>query len=140
MTRRVALVLFAAFAPILPTVAAAQNPAKQSAADPPDESNPPEEDESVAPKKYILNPLEAERNIKIGDFYWNKKNYRGALSRYKDATRYNPSSVEGFLKLGEAAERLNNGEEAKAAFRKVIALAPDSKFAVVARKKLASKS
>jgi outer membrane protein assembly factor BamD (BamD/ComL family) len=103
---------------------------------PPDETNPPEEDESVAPKKYVLNPLEAERNIKVGDFYWSKKNFVGALSRYKDATRYNPSSAEAFFKVAETEEKLHNPVAAKAAFQKVIHLAPDSKFAAAAKKKL----
>ena len=115
--------------------APSQKPAEQQ---PPDETNPPEEDESVAPKKYVLNPLEAERNIKVGDFYWNKKDFAGALSRYKDATHYNPSSAEAFFKVAEAEEKLHNPVAAKAAFQKVIHLAPDSKLAATAKKKLGS--
>jgi tetratricopeptide (TPR) repeat protein len=103
---------------------------------PPDETNPPEEDEAVAPRKYVLNPLESERNIKVGNFYWNKKEYRAALDRYKDATRYNPSSAEAFFKVAETEEKLHNEDAAKAAFQKVISLAPDSKFAATAKKKL----
>jgi len=102
----------------------------------PDEANPPEEDESVAPKKYVLNPLESERNIKIGNFYWSKGNYHAALNRYQDATRYNPSSPEAFFKVGEAEEKLKNKDAAKAAFQKVISLAPDSKLAREAKRKL----
>ncbi|MGH9694317.1 MAG: hypothetical protein ACRD5Z_09260, partial [Bryobacteraceae bacterium] len=75
---------------------------------PPDEANPPEEDESRAPKTYVLNPLESERNIKVGNYYWDKKNYRAALGRYQDATRYNPSSQEAFFKVGETEKKLKN--------------------------------
>jgi outer membrane protein assembly factor BamD (BamD/ComL family) len=113
-------------------------PQKSAQQLPADEANPPEEDESVAPRKYVLNPLEAERNIKVGNFYWKKADYIGALDRYKDATRYNPSSAEAFLKVGEAEEKLHHDNNAKAAFEKVIKLAPDSKFAAEAKKKLAS--
>ena len=108
----------------------------RSFAQPPDEANPPEEDESVAPKKYVLNPLESERNIKVGNYYWDKKNYRAALGRYLDATRYNPSSQEAFFKVGEAEKKLKNKEAAKTAFQKVIQLAPDSKLAQEAKRKL----
>lgn len=101
----------------------------------PSEANPPEEDESVAPKTYVLNPLESERNIKVGNFYWNKKDYRAALSRYQDATRYNPSSAEAFFKVGETEAKLKHMDAAKVAFQKVIQLAPDSKLAQEARKK-----
>lgn len=108
----------------------------RSLAQQPDEANPPEEDESVAPKKYVLNPLESERNIKIGNFYWSKGNYHAALNRYQDATRYNPSSPEAFFKVGEAEEKLKHKDAAKAAFKKVISLAPDSKLAREAKRKL----
>lgn len=111
---------------------------KKTADSLPDETNLPEEDESLAPKKYVLNPLEAKRNIEVGNQYWNKGSYQGALSRYKDATRYNPSSPEAFLKLGLVQEKLHNNAEAKAAFQKVMKLAPDSKFASEAKKKLGS--
>jgi len=108
----------------------------RSLAQQPDETNPPEEDESVAPKKYVLNPLESERNIKVGNFYWSKGNYHAALNRYQDATRYNPSSPEAFFKVGEAEEKLKHKDAAKAAFQKVISLAPDSKLAREAKRKL----
>ncbi len=118
----------------------AQKPASppQKQVEPPDEDNPPEEDESVAPRKYVLNPLEAKRNIDVGNFYFKKGEYLGALDRYRDATRYNPKSAEAFLRVGEAEEKLHKADKAKAAFEKVIELAPDSKFAAEAKKKLAS--
>ena len=110
---------------------------------PPEEDNPPEEDASVAPKVYPLNPLEAERNIKVGNFYMRQRTvrgYRAAVGRFEDATRYNPNSVEAFFRLGEAQEKLKNKDGAKAAFQKVLQLAPDSKLAREAKKKLESKS
>lgn len=92
----------------------------------------------MAPKKYVLNPLEAKRNIEIGNFYWKKADYLGALDRYKDASRYNPHSAEAFLRVGEAEEKLHHETAAKTAFQKVIKISPDSKFASEAKKKLAS--
>ena len=109
---------------------------------PPEEDNPPEEDASVAPKVYPLNPLESERNIKVGNFYMRQRTlrgYRAAVGRFEDATRYNPSSAEAFFRLGEAQEKLKNRDGAKAAFEKVLQLAPDSKLAHEAKKKLGSK-
>ncbi len=112
----------------------------KSAQQPPDESEPPEEDESVAPEKFVLNPLESDRNIRVGNYYWHKGNYRAALGRYERAARFNPSSAEAFFKVGEAEEKLKNRDAAKTAFEKVIQLAPDSKLAHDARKKIESKS
>jgi tetratricopeptide (TPR) repeat protein len=105
-----------------------------------DEENPPEEDESVAPEKFVLNPLESDRNIRVGNYYWHKGKFRAAAGRYSRATKYNPNSPEAFFKLGEAEEKLKNAEAARQAFKKVMALSPDSKLASEAKRKLGSKS
>ncbi len=109
---------------------------------PPDEDNPPEEDTSVAPKVYPFNPLESERNVKVGNFYMRQgttRGYRAAAGRFEDATKYNPNSAEAFFRLGEAQEKLKNKDAAKAAFEKVLHLAPDSKLAHEAKKKLGTR-
>jgi len=102
----------------------------------PDEEQPPEEDESIAPEKYTLNPLESERNIKVGNYYWHKGKYRAAAGRYERAAKYNPSSAEAFFKLGEAQDKLKNKEAARVAYERVTKIAPDSKLAQEAKKKL----
>jgi len=120
---------------------AANSPTAQQSPD--DEALPPEDDESVAPKVYPLDPLESARNIKVGDFYMHQgkpAGYRAALGRYEDATKYNPSSAEAFFKLGEAEEKLKNKNAAKIAFERVIQLAPDSKLAHEAKRKIGNKS
>jgi TolA-binding protein len=62
--------------------------------------------------------------------------YRAALGRYEDATKYNPSSAEAFFHVGEVEEKLKNRDAARVAFEKVLQLAPDSKLANEAKKKL----
>jgi len=126
----------------------AQNPAPapqatQKPQEPPDETNPPEEDDSLAPRTYAFDPLQSDRCIKIGNFYMHQgtsKGLRAALGRYEDATKYNPSSAEAFFKVAEAEEKLKNKDAARTALQKVISLAPDSKLAQEAKKKLGSKS
>ncbi len=102
----------------------------------PDESTLPEEDESVAPEKFDFNPLESERNVKVGNYYLHKGKYRAALRRYEWATKYNPSSPEAFFKVAEAEDKLKNKDAERIALKRVIDLAPDSKFAREAKKKL----
>jgi cytochrome c-type biogenesis protein CcmH/NrfG len=114
-----------------------QNQSPQSQA--PDESNPPEEDESVAPEKFVLNPLESERNVKVGNFYMHKgtaSGYRAALARYERAAKFNPNNAEAYFKMGEAEEKLKKKDKAKIAFERVIQIEPDSKLAHEAKKKL----
>lgn len=129
--------LFAVYSTVAP---AQQNPQKpsQQQSQPPDEANPPEEDESVAPEKFVLDPLESDRNVRVGDFYMKQgsRGYHAALGRYERATRYNPGNAEAFFRIGEVEEKLKNKQAAKIAYRKVLDIAPDSKFAHEAKKKL----
>ncbi len=113
---------------------------KPQPAAPPDEANPPEEDESLIPEKVPLNPMEAERSIRVGTFYMHKGKWRAALQRFELATKYNPSSADAFFKVGEAEEKLKNNDAAKIAFEKVVHLAPNTKLAQEAQKKIAKKS
>lgn len=99
------------------------------------EEAPPEEDESVKPKEFSFNPLEAEHDIRIGNYYFKRKNYPAALSRYEEATKWNPNLAEAYLRMGETAEKLKDKKTAKAAYQKYIELAPDSKDAERVKKK-----
>jgi tetratricopeptide (TPR) repeat protein len=115
------------------------NTAPGSQLPPSEEDLPPEEDSSAAPRTYAFNPLESERNIKVGNFYMHQgtpSGYRAAAGRYSDATKYNPTSADAFFKLGEAEEKLKRKDAAKTAFQRVVQIAPDSKLAKEAKKKL----
>ena len=103
------------------------------------EQEPPEEDDSLKPKEYSFNPLEAERDFKIGTYYFKKGSYKAAASRFLDATRWNPTYAEAFLRLGESEEKLKDKTAAQAAYTKYLELAPDAKDAESIKKKLANK-
>ena len=79
----------------------------------PDDANLPEEDESVAPEKFVFNPLESDRNVRVGNYYWHKGKIQASLRRYEWATKYNPSSAEAFFKVAELAADSKLGHEAK---------------------------
>jgi tetratricopeptide (TPR) repeat protein len=119
---------------------------KQSPKKPPDqpkaqpqEQEPPEEDESLKPKEYSFNPLEAEHDVQIGNYYFKKGNYKAALNRFREATRWNPNYAEAFLRLGDSEEKLRDKQAARQAYEKYLALAPEGKEAESVKKKLASK-
>ena len=106
---------------------------------PPKPQEPPEEDESIAPKEYAFNPLQASKEIKIGDYYFKKKNFRAAANRFREATRWNPGLAEAYLRLAESEEKLNDQAAAKEAYTKYLELNPDAKDADAIKKKLARK-
>ena len=120
--------LFAAC--LLACILSAQKPA----APPPE---PPEEDESLLPKVYALNPVQAKKEIVAGDYYLKKPNYSAAVRRYLEATRWDPGSAEAFLKLGEAHEKLREYGPAREAYLKYIELGEDAKEKDAIRKKMA---
>ena len=108
--------------------------AQKPAAPPPE---PPEEDESLAPKVYALNPVQAKKEIVAGDYYFKKPNLSAAAKRYLEATRWDPGSAEAFLKLGETRERLREYGPAREAYLKYIELGEDAKEKDTIRKKMA---
>jgi tetratricopeptide (TPR) repeat protein len=120
-------------------LAAQQPPAPKKPAPPPaqKEEEPPEEDESLKPKEYTLNPLEAERNVTTGNFYFKKGNYRAAARRFEEATKWDPSAAEAFLKLGESDEKLHDRKGARDAYTKYLEVSPEAKNAAEIRKRLA---
>lgn len=101
------------------------------------EQEPPEEDESLAPKTYSFNPLEAEKDLKVGLYYFKKGNYKASTSRFREATLWNPTFAEAFLRLGESEEKLKDKKSADEAYSKYLALSPDGKEADAVKKKLA---
>jgi tetratricopeptide (TPR) repeat protein len=115
---------------------AAQEPKKPAEQQ---EQQPPEEDESLKPKEYSFNPLEAEHDVQIGNYYFKKGNLKAAMNRFREATRWNPSSAEAFLRLGDTEEKLKDKQGAREAYTKYLELAPDGKEVEAVKKKLAGK-
>src|ERR1700730_6854898 len=66
------------------------------------ESEPPEEDDAAKPKEYAFNPLQAEHELRVGEFYMKKGSYAAAVARFTEATKWNPTLAEAYLRLGEA--------------------------------------
>ena len=102
----------------------------------PREQEPPEEDESLVPKVYSFNPLQAVREVKIGNYYFKKGNFRAAAQRFLEATRWDGTLAEAFLRLGEAREKQRDRKAAAEAYAKYLEIAPDAKDAADVKKRL----
>ena len=100
------------------------------------EEVPPEEDTSLAVKEYSFNPLQAEHELKVGNFYFRTGKYRSAAMRFREATKGNENYSDAWLRLGETQEKLKDPSAAKEAYTKFLALASDAKNAPEIRKKL----
>jgi tetratricopeptide (TPR) repeat protein len=108
----------------------AQKPAAQPV-------EPPEEDPGLAPRQYSFNPVQAQKEINAGNFYFKKGNYHAAAMRYIEATQWDSGSTEALLKLGESWEKMKDYDSARDAYTKYLAIADDAKTAESVKKKMA---
>jgi tetratricopeptide (TPR) repeat protein len=91
------------------------------------EEVPPEEDASLSTQSYSFNPLQAKKDVGVGDEYAKKHNYRAAAGRYRSATKWDDGNQDAWLKLGEAEEKLKDPDAARQAYSKYLELATNSK-------------
>ena len=59
----------------------------------------------MAVKEYAFNPLQAQKEIRTGNYYFKKGSYRAAAGRFEEATKWNGGEPEAWLRLGEAEEK-----------------------------------
>jgi len=100
-----------------------------------DKADGKEEADTTQPKG--LNPLLAEKDLKIGDYYFKRKNYVAAIQRYSEAIEYQPNRTDAYEALARAYEK--NGDRSKAVdvYRNFIQKNPDSPKVAEFRTKLA---
>ena len=100
------------------------------------EAIPPEEDKSLATQDYGFNPVQAQKEIRTGNYYFKKGSYRAAAGRFVEATKWNSGEPEAWLRLAEAQEKLRDKTAAREAYEKYLELAADAKNADDIRKKI----
>lgn len=108
---------------------------------PPSVEEPPEEDETLLNKRgeYEFNPLQSQKEVKIGNFYMKKGSWRAAAGRFLEATLWDPTNAEAFYRLGEAHEKMGDKKGYTQAWEKFLELAPEDKRAAALKKKLSEK-
>ena len=115
--------------------------AGRAAVQPPPAAELKEEDTGVTvDKEYVFNPLQAEKELRTGDFYAKKGSHKAAASRYLEAVKWNPTLAEGWRKLAISREKLKDDKAAIEAWKKYLELDPAAKDAKAIRKKVDSKS
>ena len=97
---------------------------------------PPEEDKAKLPEEYSFNPLKSKKDVTVGEFYFKKSDFKAAAGRFREATKWNDSNAEAWLRLGDAEEKMHDTKAAREAWEKYLQLAPDAKNAAEVRKKL----
>jgi tetratricopeptide (TPR) repeat protein len=106
---------------------AKNHPASKSAVTDLDVSDSP--DTSGVQEFHAWNPMKAMKDIEVGDYYFRRKNYRGALERYKDALYYKDNDAVASFRLAVCEEKLGDKTEARRYYEQYLKILPEGPFA-----------
>ena len=83
-----------------------------------------DEDEQYAPRQtsYAFNPVQARKELKVGNYYAKKGKHRAAAGRYLEATRWDANFAEAFWRLGLAQEKLDQPAAAIESYTRFLSL------------------
>jgi len=80
------------------------------------------------------NPHKAAKDIEVGDFYFKKKNYAAAESRYREALYYKDNDALATYRLGVCLAKMDRPDEARAQFESYLKILPNGPQAEDAKK------
>ena len=81
-------------------------------------------------------PHRAAKDIEVGEYYFKRKNYRGAESRFRDALLYKPNDALATFRMAQVFERTGRASEARQYYADYLKILPHGPFAEEARKTL----
>jgi len=79
-------------------------------------------------------PHKAAKDVEVGDYYFKRKNYVGAESRYREALVYKDSDAIATYKLAVCLEKMNRLDEALAQYQAYLKILPSGPEAGEAKK------
>lgn len=81
-------------------------------------------------------PHKAAKDVEVGDFYLQQKNYNAAISRYREALEYKPNDAVATFKLAVALEKNGEPTEARQNYEAYLKILPKGSYAEEARSHL----
>lgn len=94
--------------------------------------NPPAQGE----EEIEFNPLKAQRNLEVGQYYLKKGNYDAAIDRLKEALKYKSNYALPHRLLGEAYEKKGRAEEAVRHYKRYLEILPAAEDAAQVAKRI----
>jgi len=79
----------------------------------------------------------AAKDIDVGYYYLNEKNYVAAESRLKEAVELKPDATAAYIGLAQAQQKLGKSADARQSYETYLKLSPDGKDADKVKKALA---
>ncbi len=122
----------------------AQDPAPESSSKPADAPSPKKPDKKQksdtatenAPDQPSWDPLRAEKDLEVGQYYMRKGDVDAAIDRFQDATTAKPGYAIPFRYLGEAQEKKGLRREAIKSYLRYLDLYPHAEDGDKIRKKI----
>lgn len=69
-------------------------------------------------------PHKAAKDIEVGDYYFKRKNYHAAESRYREALYYKDNDAIATFRLAVCLEKMNEFEDARQEFENYLKILP----------------
>jgi tetratricopeptide (TPR) repeat protein len=85
----------------------------------------PDTDTSGIQEFHPWNPLKALKDIEVGDYYFKRKNYKGAMERYKDALYYKENDAVASFRLAQCEEKTGDKAEARKYYEQYLKILPE---------------
>ena len=82
------------------------------------------------------NPMKAMKDVEVGDYYFRRKNYRAALSRYQEALEFKSNDAVATFRLAQCQEKMNDPDSARDNYAAYLKILPGGPFAEEAKKSI----
>jgi len=69
-------------------------------------------------------PHKAAKDVEVGDYYFKKKNYRAAESRYREALYYKDNDAVATYRLAVCLEKMDQPDDARAEYESYLQILP----------------
>jgi len=79
-------------------------------------------------------PHKAAKDIEVGDFYFKRKNYIAAESRYREALKYKDNDAIATYRLAVCLEKMDRPDEAREEYESYLKILPHGQQAEDAKK------
>ncbi len=85
---------------------------------------------------HAYDPHKAEKDVEVGDFYFKRKNYKAAISRYRGALKWKPNDAIATFHLAQALDKSGDAEGARENYEAYLKILPHGPNAPEAQKAL----
>lgn len=116
---------------------------ESSSADSRIDVSPPKDDTKAHPESGLgesdvneftpYNPMRALKCVEVGDWYFKQENYKGAISRYREALEYKPHDAEATFKLAEVLNKTGDVSGAAENYTEYLKMMPNGPHAKKAK-------